>query len=62
MAIFGSAISLIGVVLAVILGVGLTAQEPASEWLVVTTTVAIGLGVVLTIFASVSLARRPKGS
>ncbi|MBM7461709.1 hypothetical protein [Microbacterium dextranolyticum] len=49
MAIFGTVISLIGVILAVLLGAGLVTREPASEWLVVATASVITVGVVLTI-------------
>lgn len=58
LAMVGAVICLIGVVLAVLLGTGLAAREPAAEWLIVAT--AVTLGVVVTVFASVSLARRPK--
>lgn len=58
LSLIGAGISLIGVALAVALGIGIASGEQAAPWHVAATSGTIAVGVVLTIYAAVSLGRR----
>lgn len=58
LSLVGAVISLIGVALAVALGVGIASGEHAASWHVAATSGTIAVGVVLTIYSAISLGRR----
>ncbi|MBF4562913.1 hypothetical protein ITJ43_12285 [Microbacterium sp. VKM Ac-2870] len=59
-AVVGAVICLVGVALAVTLGIESASRAPASPWLLTATAIALIAGLVLTIGSAVTLARRPR--
>lgn len=60
LSVIGAVICLVGVALAVTLGIESASRTPASPWLLTATATALIGGLVLTIGSAVTLARRPR--